>query len=169
MTCNERTNAGDAPISLAKKEITVRKGRTVSQPTPQEIATAVTALIKRAQASGYARELCVISSGGQLDPSSPIAKCLPYIDEQGLLRVGGCLKNAPVSFDVRHPIILPQKAKITERLVREIHLRCGHASPLRTLPEVQRHYWITAPRRVISRVVDRCTLRHRLAANTQHR
>ena len=133
-------------VTTVKKNVAAGKEFIVAAPTPDEIAAAVLLLIKRAQAREYARELRVINRGGCLDMSFPIARCLPYIDEQGLLRVGGRLQNAPVPFDVRHPIILPPKAKVTERIVREIHLKTGHSRPWRTLPEVQRLYWITAPR-----------------------
>ena len=74
------------------------------------------------------------------------------------------LKSAPVPADVRHPIILPSKSKPTERIVREIHSECGHAAPWRTLPELQRQFWLVGPRRVIRRVVESCVRCRRFAA-----
>ena len=74
------------------------------------------------------------------------------------------LKSAPVPADVRHPIILPSKSKVTERIVREIHSECGHAAPWRTLPELQRQFWLVGPRRVIRRVVESCVRCRRFAA-----
>ena len=54
---------------------------------------------------------------------------------------------------------------VSERIVRAIHIKDkSHTSPWRTLPEVQPDYWITSPRRLIRRLVDRCTLCRRFTA-----
>jgi len=154
-----------ASAAAVKKKFDLQEAlELIPQPTAAEYGAALVVLIKRDQAVHYARELRIIGKGGCLDSSFPIAKCLPYVDENGLLRVGGRLKNAPVPLDVRHPIILPSQSKVTERIVREIHSECGHAAPWRTLPELQRQYWLVGPRRVIRRVVDSCVRCRRFAA-----
>lgn len=38
--------------------------------------------------------------------NNPICKLHPYIDEDGILRVGGHLRNADLSHQVKHPTIL---------------------------------------------------------------
>jgi len=154
-----------ASAAAVKKKFDLQEAlELIPQPTAAEYGAALVVLIKRDQAVHYARELRIIGKGGCLDSSFPIAKCLPYVDENGLLRVNGRLKNAPVPLDVRHPIILPSQSKVTERIVREIHSECGHAAPWRTLPELQRQYWLVGPRRVIRRVVDCCVRCRRFAA-----
>ena len=54
---------------------------------------------------------------------------------------------------------------VSERIVRAIYIKDkSHTSPWRTLPEVQPDYWITSQRRLIRRLVDRCTLCRRFTA-----
>jgi hypothetical protein len=147
-----------------KKYVAVAREVEMEEPSPEELATVVSRLVGQAQRTAYALELKALNRKVALDAASPLAKVSPYLD-QGLLRVGGRIVNAPVPFDVRHPIVLPPKAIVTERIVRAIHIKGkGHTSSWRTLSELQREYWIPAPRRLIRRVVDRCTLCRRFTA-----
>jgi hypothetical protein len=41
----------------------------------------------------------------------------PFIDKEGILRVGGRLSNSPIPFQQKYPIILP-KVPITELIIR---------------------------------------------------
>ena len=156
--------------TLRPPEFVVRQGLSagkeikIKELSPKEIQDALDMLIRRAQATAYAAELRALSKGLPIDPSSSLAKVGPFLDDNGLLCVGGRIERAPAPFDVRHPIVLPPGSPLTERIVKEIHLKCGHAAAWRTLTEVQRKYWIPAPRRLIARVVDRCTLCRRKAA-----
>ena len=44
----------------------------------------------------------------------------------GVLCVGGRLGRAPVDFDSKHPIILPQRSHFTELVVKEHYALVGH-------------------------------------------
>ncbi len=58
-----------------------------------------------------------------------LTKLSSFIDTQGLIRVGGRLSNADISFDQRFPIILPHDHVFTQLLVKYEHERHFHASP----------------------------------------
>ena len=40
------------------------------------------------------------------------AEATPFIDKQGLLRVGGRLKSATSPYSMKHPIIIPKKSHV---------------------------------------------------------
>ena len=67
-----------------------------------------------------------ISSLSELSKSNPLRK-LRSIVHQGLLRVGGRLKNARENFDVKHPIILPSSHYVTSLLFQDHHRSMGHS------------------------------------------
>ena len=46
----------------------------------------------------------------------------PFLDGQGVLRVGGRLKNAVTPFEVRHPILVPKNDHVTILLIRHHHI-----------------------------------------------
>ena len=52
----------------------------------------------------------------------------PFIDINGLLRVGGRLRELRcLSEDLMHPVILPKKGHITTLVIRHSHKRVAHA------------------------------------------
>ena len=150
-------------VKFRNRKLAARKDP-VPELSPEEIESATVWLIMRAQREVYAKEVRALLSNRPLDPSSPIASVNPYLDRVGLLRVGGRIELAPVASSTRNPIILPPKAEVTRRIINYVHIQAGHSSPWRTVPEIQRQYWISAPRRVIKCVVDRCPLCRRYAA-----
>ena len=75
--------------------------------TAAEMKRALTTCIQRAQNIAFHEEIHLLSKGGDI-PSRSSIKCLtPYVDSEGLVRVGGRLENAPLDYDCRHPIVLP--------------------------------------------------------------
>ena len=55
--------------------------------------------------------------------SSAIVKLDPKMVD-GLLRVGGQLRHAPIEADAKYPIILPKRHHVTELIIREYHEKC---------------------------------------------
>lgn len=53
------------------------------------------------------------NKGEQLSNKSRLLLLTPLIDNNGLLRVGGRLKNAMIDYDEKHPIIIPHSSHIT--------------------------------------------------------
>lgn len=58
-----------------------------------------------------------------INPSSCIQKLHPFVDNNGLMRVGGRLANADTTFDEQHPIIIAGKSSITILIIRDAHER----------------------------------------------
>ena len=60
----------------------------------------------------------------------------------GLLRVGGHLERSSLSFDMKHPIILPQRHHITTLIIRHYHRLEGHMGSRQVLATIRRFFWI---------------------------
>jgi len=50
-----------------------------------------------------------------------LANLNPFLDENDLVQVGERLQNSQLSFGQKHPIILPNRYSLTDRIIREIH------------------------------------------------
>ena len=59
--------------------------------------------------------------------SSRCAALFPFFADDDLLRVGGRLNRASISFDVKHQAIIPSKYHIVELLIRHYHEQEGHS------------------------------------------
>ena len=54
---------------------------------------------------------------------------VPFLDDQGLLRIGGRLQNSNLTYHFKHPILLPHRHWVTELYIRKTHINSGHFGP----------------------------------------
>ena len=76
----------------------------------------------------------------------------------GILRVGRRLGRATISFNAKHPMILPQHHHVTDLIIQHYHRQEGHMGPAQVLATIRQMFWIlhgpTEVRRVINNCVD---------------
>jgi hypothetical protein len=109
-----------------------------------ELQRAELDIIKLVQAEIYSNEIEILSRVTARSPAlkkSSLQNLRPILVE-GVLRVGGRLKNMPAPFDTRHPIILPRRHIITQLIVRHAHIFEGHIGPTHLLASLRQKYWI---------------------------
>ncbi|CAL1681017.1 unnamed protein product [Lasius platythorax] len=82
----------------------------------------------------------------------------PFIDKKELLRVGGRIQNSNLTFENKHPIILPSDDKFTQLLFEKKHRRLLHVGPQGLLCSVRERYWPLRGKGVARRVVHRCVV-----------
>ncbi|KAK3730393.1 hypothetical protein QZH41_015611, partial [Actinostola sp. cb2023] len=92
-----------------------------------------------------------------LKKTSSIYKLDPFIDQDGLVRVGGRIGNADVPEEVRHPVILPRKCHVTTLLIRSLHQKVNHMGRSTTHNELRQcGYWILGASAAVSNVISQC-------------
>lgn len=132
---------------------------------PEEQQRALSRWVGVIQGNEFQDELRILRTGvGRMKKS--LVRLNPFIDEHGMLRVGGRLRNAELPYSARHPLILPKKGALVELLVWDRHIRNSHAGCNTLLGILQREFWILSARRVIRSVVFRCLPCYRLKAAT---
>ena len=93
----------------------------------------------------------------RMKKTSSLFRLDPFLDEDGILRVGGRIKRANVPLQVKHPVIIPKKSHITEVLIRHHHVKVNHMGRGMTHNELcQRGYWIVGGSSAISSFISRC-------------
>lgn len=83
-------------------------------------------IIKEVQTETFLDEMECIKLNKRLSKESKITNLDPFIDDHGLLRVGGRLRNARLQADERHPVIIPGKHHIALLLVQHLHKQTKH-------------------------------------------
>ena len=78
--------------------------------------------------SAFPEEFNNLKGGKELESGSSLITLTPFIDHQGVLRVGGRIQNAPAPPEVRHLIILQARARITELLIYSLQLEFAHST-----------------------------------------
>ena len=90
--------------------------------------------------------------------TSNIRNLDPFLHD-GLLRVGGRLHNAPnLTFDQKHPILLPTKGRLVELLIDQYHIDLLHAGQQLILSSLRQKYWIPCAITRIRSRIHRCNI-----------
>jgi hypothetical protein len=81
----------------------------------------------------------------------------PFLSEDGVLRVGGRLKKSLLSDTEKHPVILPKKGVISQRIVEFYHKRVKHLGRTTTLNEIRQNgYWLISANTVVRSIIHHC-------------
>lgn len=64
----------------------------------------------------------------------------PFIDDAGMMRVGGRLNNANLPYVHRHPFLLPSRHRLIDLLIDHHHHRLKHPGPLALQASLQREF-----------------------------
>ncbi|XP_044748988.1 uncharacterized protein LOC123311742 [Coccinella septempunctata] len=122
--------------------------------SPQESDNALKYLIRVVQNDVFAEIRLKIKQNEVLP--KPIRKLAPFIDQYGLLRVGGRLQKSPFSFDVKHPLLLPKVHRLTDLIIEWTHQTSLHPG-LKTMQYLLlQRFWILSPRSAIYRCLSKC-------------
>ena len=99
---------------------------------------------------------------------SSLYKLDPFLDEDGLLRVGGRLRQSSVPYEVKHPVILPKKGHVTNLVLCHYHKLVQHQGRGITQNEVRASgFWIIGGSSVVSNHISKCVSCRRLRGGPQ--
>ncbi|XP_018300724.1 uncharacterized protein [Mycetomoellerius zeteki] len=90
----------------------------------------------------------------------------PFLDENGIIRVGGRLQRSKLTFAQKHPILLPNRNHLTDVIIRETHESNHHSGIQHTLAAVRQRFWVLDGRNQVRRIVRKCMRCFRFDSNT---
>ena len=121
----------------------------------EELTQAKHELIVNVQQVEYGEEIASLRRGLSFPKTSSIAKLSPFLSQEGLLRVGGRIQFAKLSFEEKHPVILP-KSHVSMLLVRSHHRMMKHAGVATMISTLRCQFWIVGLRRMAKKVKREC-------------
>jgi hypothetical protein len=65
-------------------------------------------IVKFTQQEAFHSDMHNLRKSSRLSQDSKLISLNPFIDKKGLLRVGGRLRHAPITYEQKHPLILPK-------------------------------------------------------------
>lgn len=124
--------------------------------TPKELLNARNKLLHIVQNHEYSDEISCLGKSETLKKSSALLSLNPFVDERGVLRVGGRLKNSGLSDEGKHPAIIPAKNHLTTLIVRHSHFRMLHGTNQQTLRAIRDEFWIIRGKTVVKNILRKC-------------
>ena len=83
----------------------------------EEIKRAEKGVIKSVQQRHFKEEIMALHNGNSLKSSSKIVKLDPFLDQDGILKVGGRTEKCDISDKVQHPILLLKSCKTADLII----------------------------------------------------
>ena len=103
-----------------------------------------------------------------LKAKGPLYKLDPFLDENEILRVGGRLRRANLSDEVKFPIILPKRSHISKLIIRYFHEKINHQGKGMTLNEIRSNgFWIIDATSSVFIVISSCVKCQKLRGTVQ--
>ncbi|XP_054259587.1 uncharacterized protein LOC128984305 [Macrosteles quadrilineatus] len=122
--------------------------------TCQETSSAKLRIFKLIQNTSFKDDISALKKGSQC--SLKLARLSPYIDDSGIVRVGGRLKHSNLTQDAKHPVLLPKSHCAVKLLIMHYHLKHLHAGPQLLQSILSQEVWILSARSVIRSVIFKC-------------
>lgn len=123
----------------------------------EEFERAVVCLLLQVQVHEFKSEILALNNGKMISRKSSIQSLDPFMDKtDGLLRVGGRIRNAQVEYNIKFPIILPKKHHLTKLIILDYHHRNLHAGVQVLLTALRQNYWIIGGRNTVKGIISKC-------------
>ena len=140
------------------------KKATTGNLTLQELKDAEKYIIIYIQGKYFSSTISNLKSKNSLNRHDNLLKLQPFLDNEGLLRVGGRLNYSNLNYSSKHPVILPNKCKIVTYLVSEIHKSLGHSGRQTMVSVIRNKYWIIGLNSCIRKLMFCCPICRKINA-----
>lgn len=101
-------------------------------------------------------ELSQLQKQRILHPSSKLTQLCRFIDDNGILRVGGRIQKAKFDYEFKHPIILSKHNPMSLLIFTDAHSKTLHGGLIQMQAYVMRRFWILSARNVAKRIQRKC-------------
>ena len=132
------------------------KDRSRSGLTAVEIQAGRIGVFKLVQIEAFPGEIRALKNREKFPRSSSILRLTPYLDKEGLLRVGGRLQNSTLSESEKHQVILPINHHVTRLLIEKADRDTLHGGPALVLSTTFCEFWIVRARNTVRRIIRNC-------------
>ena len=165
----KQAETGDEPVA-ATIEIDADRSKEVEEPLAVPVIggddydRAEMALIKAIQEKHFADEKRDLqrwridspSARVEIPRKSTIYPLNPFLDGDGVIRVGSRLAHANIDDEAKFPAILPKDDLHVNALIRHVHHETQHAGPIHVHNHLRQRFWIVQGLPTVKRAIGKC-------------
>lgn len=162
-SCLKRLQSAYAYVHRFLFNLRHPKSRIVGPLSAEELDTALLTVIRLQQQHSFQEDIKRIRRGSTLSPS--LRALTPYLDGNGLVRVGGRLTHSLLDEDAKHPFLIG-KSHLARLICLYYHALAGHSGSRTCQAMIQQRFWILGIRPLLRRVIHGCVTCARFRAET---
>lgn len=110
--------------------------------------------IKCIQSNIFAAKFRALINNKTLSSESPLLSLCPFLDQNGILRVSGRLRNTLMPYSIRHSIFFTSHP-LVKLIVQPLHKQALHAGLQLTLSMLRGEFWILHVRSIVKAIIHR--------------
>ncbi len=125
----------------------------------EELQNTETKLVKLSQERCFEADYVSPQATGKVSQQSKIFHLHPYLDNKGLIRVGGRLDNSSLTVSQKHPIILHRSDRLSKLICVQLHVDNLHVGPSALLAILSLRFHVIGVKHLaksVSRTCVRC-------------
>ncbi|GFX37817.1 integrase catalytic domain-containing protein [Trichonephila clavipes] len=138
--------------------------RTMGPLKSKELSESLKCIIKNIQRTSFYNEIQYLEKGIPLPNSCKLLNLNPFLDDSGLLRVGGRLRNSRIPRNKKHPMIIPTNHNFTYIIINHFHILYFHTGAEATLANIKNSFWIPSARNVVRKILRTCITCRKVSA-----
>lgn len=121
----------------------------------EDLVAAELSIVQSVQNCELAEEMDSLKDSKPVKRSSPIYKLDPFVRD-GIIRVGGRMKNSELPYDAKHPVLIPKTSPIAKMIIRHHHNKVGHLGRESVLASVRESFWIIGASSIVRQELRSC-------------
>ena len=143
---------------LLKKRLVKERKDTHAELDPvEQIERSKLCIIRCLQRNVYHDEIQFLCNEKHIPTNNKLASLDPFLDNYGLLRVGGRLTSSSFMYGVKHPLIMPASSHITRMLIGYYHEKPRHQGRGLTMNAIRTSgIWIIGCSRAVASYIYKC-------------
>lgn len=124
----------------------------------EELCKAKFTIIKLVQKHCFHAEIKYLNGSRKSNNSmkSNLLSLSLFLDNYGIIRVGGRLQNSKLNYSVKHPILLPKNHIFTTAVIWHYHHLLLHSGPSAVLANIRQTYWLMSGRDSVRKQLYKC-------------
>lgn len=123
--------------------------------TPSELNNATNRLAYISQKETFMNELHTLQQGKHITKGR-LSSLNPFLDSNGIIRVGGRLQLSDFAYEKMHPIVISAKHPFSKLLFQYEHENLCHAGPQLLFSSIKDKYWPVSGRNLARKTVYAC-------------
>lgn len=123
-----------------------------------DLQQAETTIVRLTQQESFGEDMQSLKAQDmKVKKTSDLVKLDPFIDDQGLLRVGGRIRTSSLPFSVKHPLLLPKDHHVSRAILRHFHRHTAHQGRGMTINELRSNgFWVISASKSVARIISHC-------------